>query len=337
MTTIVPSQMASSYVLFTAQVIIYDCHIFDKRAAGFRDRAIEKRINYCPMSSEEIKFEPLHGDFGARVVGMTMAESIPRGLAQKIEDALNEFSLLVFPEQAINDAIHFALTKSLGEPEPNHLSEGATGEVNYFGTIGNVIDADTQKGNDDALTKYLSGNYMWHTDSSFRKVPSKYSINHAYEVPGEGGDTLFVSTRAAYERLSEDKKNEINRLTVLHDYVFSRSQVASVNPNHAANFMPVRHKLVQTNPRNGKKNFYVGSHARGICEYPGVEARRLIDELLSLSTREQDIYTHHWAVGDTVIWDNRCILHRGSGYDADRWRRLMRQTRVSGEGANLTE
>ena len=289
------------------------------------------------MSQPNISFEPLHEDFGARVEGLDLSAPITPEIAQVLNDAMDEYSLLHIANQAITDEIHLALTRALGEPEPNHLILGATGEIEYFGSIGNVVDEKTHKGNDDAQTIYLSGNYMWHSDSSFREVPSKFSINHAYEVPGEGGETLFVSERAAYNRLSEAKRQEIDELIVIHDYLFSRSQVAPVNPNHAAQFPAVQHKLVRTNPNNGRKNVYIGSHARTIGGYGGVQARRLLDELLELCTREQDIYTHYWQVGDTVIWDNRSTLHRGSGYNADRWRRLMRQTRVAGTSSTLSE
>ena len=122
----------------------------------------------------------------------------------------------------------------------------------------------------------------------------------------------------------------VNPLKVIHDYVFSRSPIAPVDPNHAASLPPVKHPLVRTNPRNGKKNLYIGSHARSIAGYSGIDSRRLLDDLLAQATLLEDIYTHLWHVGDTVFWDNRCLLHRGIGYDADKWRRRMRQTRVMG-------
>jgi alpha-ketoglutarate-dependent 2,4-dichlorophenoxyacetate dioxygenase len=163
------------------------------------------------------------------------------------------------------------------------------------------------------------------------------SINHAYEVPGEGGKTEFVSQRAAYAWLPEAMKSKIDPLVCLHDYVFSRSKVAPVDPNHAASLPPVEQRLVRANPGNGLKNYYVGSHARSIVGWSGIESRKLLDELLGQATRSQDVYAHRWQAGDTVIWDNRCLLHRGAGYDADRWRRRMRQTRVAGLGPTLEE
>ncbi len=95
--------------------------------------------------------------------------------------------------------------------------------------------------------------------------------------------------------------------------------------------------MVRTNPRSGARNYYVGSHARSVVGWSGIESRRLLDELVVRATRPEDVYAHHWRAGDTVIWDNRCLLHRGAGYDADRWRRRMRQTRVQGAGPTLAE
>lgn len=282
-------------------------------------------------------FEPMHDDFGARVTGIDLSRPLAEEDFGAIHDAMDQYSVLCFPDQQMTDEAHLALTKGLGEPEPNHGIFGATGKIDYFGTIGNVIDAETKKGNADPHTRYQSGNNLWHSDSSFRLVPARFSINHAYEVPGTGGVTEYVSQRAAYERLPATVQKSIDPLQVLHDYVFSRSQTAPVDPNHAASLPPIEHKLVRTNPNNGRKNYYVGSHARSIIGYSGIDSRRLIDELLESATAPERVYAHQWQVGDTVIWDNRCVLHRGLGYDADRWRRLMRQTRVSGDGPTLAE
>ena len=101
--------------------------------------------------------------------------------------------------------------------------------------------------------------------------------------------------------------------------------------------LSIENRLVRTNPGNGKKNYYVGSHARSIIGWSGIDSRKLIDDLLERATRPQDVYAHQWKVGDTVIWDNRCLLHRGAGYDADKWRRYMRQTRVTGVAPTLEE
>jgi len=282
-------------------------------------------------------FKPLHDNFGASVSGVNLVEDLDDTVIDAIRAAMDEYSLLVFPKQAMTDAVQIDLTRRLGEPEANHVTLGADGNVDYFGTIGNVIDADKHKGNDDVHTRYQRGNNLWHSDSSFRLVPTKFSINHSYEAPGEGGETEFASQRCAFARLTPERQAELEPLHVLHDYVFSRSQVAPVDPNHAASLPPVEHRLVRTNPSNKACNFYVGSHARSIIGWSGIDGRRLIDDLCDFATDPAHVYRHRWQAGDTVIWDNRCLLHRGTGFDADRWRRLMRQTRVSGDGPTLTE
>jgi alpha-ketoglutarate-dependent 2,4-dichlorophenoxyacetate dioxygenase len=285
----------------------------------------------------KLHFEPLHNFFGARVTGIDLTAVLSEADIAAVVDAMDEYSLLCFPDQDMNDEAHLALTRRLGEPEHNHVTLGTTGEIDYFATLGNVIDAENKKGNADPHTRYQTGNNLWHSDSSFRLVPTKFSINHSYEAPGEGGETEFASQRVAYARLPASLQAMIDPLHVLHDYVFSRSQVAPVNPNHAASLPPVEQKLVRTNPANGLKNYYVGSHARSIIGFSGTQSRELIDDLLRRATGPDQVYAHKWQVGDTLIWDNRCLLHKGAGFDADRWRRLMRQTRVRGAGPTLRE
>ena len=285
----------------------------------------------------QMRFEPLHELFGARVTGIDLTAQLSDADIAEINSAMDEYSLLCFPDQNMTDEAQLALTRRLGEPEPNHVTFGTTGEIDYFATIGNVVDAETKKDNADPHTRYQTGNNLWHSDSSFRLVPTKFSINHSYEAPGEGGETQFVSQRVAYESLPASLQAKIDSLHVLHDYVFSRSQVAPVNPNHAASLPPIEHKLVRTNPGNGRKNYYVGSHARSIIGFSGIESRKLIDDLLERATGPEQVYSHRWQVGDTLIWDNRCMLHKGAGFNADHWRRLMRQTRVSGAGPTLSE
>ena len=284
-----------------------------------------------------LHIEPLTAPFGARVTGVDLTTEFSADTLDAIREAIDTFSLLCFPEQPMTDQAQLAFTRRLGEPEAEHVTLGKTGKVAWFGTVGNVADDGSVQGSGHARTRYQTGNEMWHSDSSFRHVPSFVTITHAYEVPGEGGETSFVSMRHAYEGLPADMQTLIDPLHAIHDYVFSRSQVAPVDPNHAASLPPVEHRLVRTNPGNGLKNYYVGSHARSIVGWPGIESRQLLDDLLERATAPEDTHTHRWRVGDTLIWDNRCLLHRGNGYDADRWRRRMRQTRVAGTGPTLQE
>lgn len=281
--------------------------------------------------------EPVHQDFGARVTDIDLTGPLTPELIEALHVAIDEHSVLLFPDQDMTDEAQLSLTRALGEPEESHVTYGRTGEIVYIGTVGNVIDAQTKRGEDDPRTIALKGNNMWHSDSSFRRVPSYVSILHGYEIPAEGGDTEFVSQRAAYARLTPEKRAEIEDLHVLHDYVFSRTKTAPVHDNHAASLPPIEQKLVRTNPRHGRQNYYAGSHARSIIGRTGIESRQLIDELNDFATQPEYRWTQRWSPGDTIIWDNRCVLHRGTGYDADLYRRNMRQTRVRGVGPTLDE
>ncbi|MDG2114611.1 MAG: TauD/TfdA family dioxygenase, partial [Actinomycetota bacterium] len=241
-----------------------------------------------------MKIEPLHIDFGARVHGVDLVGPLSADLVEALHDLIDEHSVLLFRGQDMSDDAHLRLTEALGEPEESHVAYGRTGEIAYIGTIGNVIDADTERADSDPHTQAQKGNNLWHSDSSFRRVPSYVSILHAYEVPAEGGETEFVSQRAAYARLPPERRTEVDDLHVLHDYVFSRTKVAPVHDSHAASLPPIEQKLVRTNPRHGHRNLFVGSHARSIIGWSGIESRRLIDELNEFATLPQHRWSQHW-------------------------------------------
>lgn len=279
--------------------------------------------------------EKLHPDFGVRIKGLDLVAEI----VAELKSAIDDHSFLCFPDQDFNDERQVEFTRLFGEPEPDHVALGQDGVIKYLGTVGNIEDDGTQRGNANRKTLFATGNNMWHSDSSFREVPSFISLIAVYEVPGKGGQTEFASARAAYDRLSDDEKTQIENLTVIQSYVFSRTKVApdAVTPPHAASLPPVQQKLIRTNPGNGRKNYYVGSHAEKIVGWGETENRELINGLLEKMTRPEGIYRHDGQPGEVVIWDNRCLLHRGAPYDADKYRRYMRQTRVIGAGNTLTE
>lgn len=286
-----------------------------------------------------LSFEPLHPDFGAVVTGIDMSRPLDDGEREAILEAIDTWSFLCFPDQDFDDERQLALTRSLGEPEASHVAYGQERKIQYFNTIGNVQPDGTAVGASHKKTVLLSGNYMWHTDSSFRETPAFVSIMCPYETPDEGGETQFVSNRAAWARLPAERQEELEPLVAIHDYVFSRSKVApdAVTPEFAATLPPVRQRLVRRNPRSGVRNLYIGSHAREIEGWEEAESRALLDGLVEHATAEPHVYTHRWQPGQLVIWDNRCLLHRGTGYNADRYRRYMRQTRVCDSGPTLEE
>lgn len=285
-----------------------------------------------------LTIEPLHPEFGARIRGIDLRNDLDADRLEQVREAIDTYSFLLFEDQTFDDASQLDLTRRFGEPEPSHVARGE-GKLEYFGTIGNVQPDGTVVGNSHKKTIFLTGNNMWHSDASFKATPAFLSIMCAYETPAEGGETLFVSTRPTYEAFDAARKAQCDPLVVVHDYVYSRSKVApdAVSPELAATLPPVRQRLVRRNPRNGAKSLFIGSHAKSIEGWNDIESRRLLDGLVESATAERHIYAHRWQPRQVVFWDNRCLIHRGAGYDADRFRRYMRQTRVSGAGPTLAE
>ncbi len=153
----------------------------------------------------KLDFEPLHPEFGARVKGIDLRRDLDATTEAALREAVDTYAFLLFEGQAFDDAAQLALTGRFGEPEPSHVAKGE-GKLEYFGTIGNVQPDGTVLGNSHKKTVFLTGNNMWHSDASFKETPAFLSIMCAYETPAEGGETLFVSTRTAYERLSAENE-----------------------------------------------------------------------------------------------------------------------------------
>jgi alpha-ketoglutarate-dependent 2,4-dichlorophenoxyacetate dioxygenase len=279
----------------------------------------------------------IHAEFGARISGVDLARSLEPNTFNQIDDAINRYSLVLFENQQMNDAAHLEFTRRFGELEEEHVSYYSKGEVTYIGRVGN-IDDDGDKVSSRQI-KASTGNEMWHSDSSFREIPAMYSILAVYEVPAEAGETEFASARSAYQRLDQQTRELIDSKVGIHDYIYSRTKVGedAVTRNQRTYMHPVRQRLVRQNPVTGEKNIFVGSHVKQIEGMPDTEARPLIERLIEEVTRKESVYRHRWQPGDMMIWDNRCILHRGCGYDADRYRRRMHQTRVRGRGPSIAE
>ena len=284
-----------------------------------------------------MKIEPIHAEFGARIAGVELARPLTQSEFEQIDSAINRYSFLLFEDQHVDDAAHLDFTHRFGQLEEEHVAYYSHGRITYIGVVGNV-DADGNRSSARGV-RSARGNEMWHADSSFREIPAKYSILCAYEVPDEGGETEFASARAAYTRLDQATREQIHDLVGIHDYIFSRTKMGEDAVSEGQrNFMhPVRQRLVRQNPVTGAKNVFVGAHVKAIEGMADAQARRLIERLIAEVTRPESVYRHRWKPGDVVIWDNRCTLHRGCGYDEDKYRRRMHQTRVRGDCPSLAE
>ena len=276
----------------------------------------------------------LHPLLGAEVVDVDVS-AVDDATFAAIVGAFNEYSVLLFRGQFLTDEEQVAFSSRFGPLETTIRSIASQDRTpEHIANLSNVDAENRLIPAGDKRNLYNAGNQMWHTDSSFKKVPAHASLLSGREIPPEGGETQFASMRAGYARLPEDTQRFLEGKVAIHSFVYSRGLVddALMPPDHAAQVPPVRQALVRVNPVNRRPAFYVGSHACEIVGMPTAEARALLRELREAATRPEVVYTHRWQVGDLVMWDNRCMLHRGRPWDESRHRRVMHRTTVAGVG-----
>jgi alpha-ketoglutarate-dependent 2,4-dichlorophenoxyacetate dioxygenase len=285
----------------------------------------------------ELTITPIHSCLGARVQGVDLAQPVSEATFKRIFDAFQEHSVLVFSDQRFSDEQQMAYSRRFGPLEETIKATGRENRIHP--NLVDLSNADPERGGKlmdwtDRRMMYQSGNQLWHSDSSFKPVPAMASMLSGREVPPVGGETEFVSMRHAYATLPEETRRRLEGKVAVHSIIYSRSTVAKglLDPEAEKDLPPVRQTLLRVNPQNGRKSIYIGSHAWYIEDMPYGESRRLLDELLAHATRRECVYQHRWRQWDFVMWDNRCVLHRGRPWDAARHARIMRRTTVAGDG-----
>jgi alpha-ketoglutarate-dependent 2,4-dichlorophenoxyacetate dioxygenase len=276
---------------------------------------------------------PLTPCFAAEVGGVDITRPIDDGPWGEIRAAFEEHSVLVFHDQRLDDTTQIAFSRRFGDLEITRSINPAVGtpfarQSNLDIKTGEPIPAN------DRRMIYQLANMLWHSDSSFKPVPSLLSLLSARIVPPEGGATEFASARCAYPSLPEPLKRRAETAVAVHDFAWSRDQVRPgfFTAAERAEFPPVQHPVVRTNPVNGRPALFLGAHASHIAGWPLAEGRAFLAELLAHVTQPEFCYRHEWHEADLVIWDNRCVLHRATPFDAGRHRRFMQRTTVSGGG-----
>jgi alpha-ketoglutarate-dependent 2,4-dichlorophenoxyacetate dioxygenase len=283
-----------------------------------------------------IRVTPLTEVFAAEIAGVDIARPVDDATWAEIRAAFEEHSVLVFRRARLDDETQVAFSRRFGALEITRSMNPAAGtpfarQSNLDIKTGGVIPPD------DRRMVYQLANMLWHSDSSFKAVPSLCSLLSARIVPPEGGATEFASTRAAYPSLPDTLKRRIEPAMAVHDFSWSRDQVRPgfFTAEERAVYPPVRHPLVRVNPVNGRRCLFLGAHASHIEGLPIDDGRALLAELLEHVTRPRFRYRHEWTEGDLVIWDNRCVLHRATPYDSVRHQRLLQRTTVSGDPAEF--
>ena len=266
---------------------------------------------------------------GAEVTGADLRKPLDRPTVDAVLRALAEHLILVFPGQPMNDAQQTAFSEIFGPLETTGGANPAKGTV--FARQSNIdIETGATISADDRRMRYQQANMLWHSDSSFKVIPSRCSVLTAREIPAEGGATEFASTRAAYESLDAGRRAELDALIVEHDLVYSRRLVGFEFTDAEVASMPAsRHRLVQTCAMTGRKAVLIGAHAKEIVGWSPERSRALLDDLLQRATAPANTYRHEWRTGDVVVWDNRAAVHRATPYDGTKYRRLMQRTTIS--------
>jgi alpha-ketoglutarate-dependent 2,4-dichlorophenoxyacetate dioxygenase len=270
---------------------------------------------------------PLGPGFAAELRGVTLADvASDDSVYAAVRAAFEEHSVLVFRGQQVTDELQLAFSRRFGPPEVTKVGSQGTGShfviLSTIGPDGKVVPADHR------LSLRNKANQLWHTDSSFKRVPALTSILSGRIIPENGGETEYVSTRLAFERLDPSLRDRLQNSFAWHDYAHSRSQIAPdlASPEERAALPPQCWRMVWKNPVNGRGAIYLASHAYAVEGMPPSEGKKLIDELMALATAPGTSYLHRWRKGDVVMWDNRATMHRGRPWPAHEARLMVRTT-----------
>jgi alpha-ketoglutarate-dependent 2,4-dichlorophenoxyacetate dioxygenase len=289
-----------------------------------------------------IAIRQLHPHFVGEVSGIDLRQPLTPEQAREIEAGMDTYAVLVFHDQDISDEQQLAFALNFGErenarggnivkPQDARLSTGLN-DVSNLGKDGKPLPRDHR------AHLFNLGNCLWHSDSSFRPIPAKFSLLSARIVNPKGGNTEFADMRAAYDALDDDTKAEIEDLICEHSLMHSRGSLGFVDytDEEKEMFKPVLQRLVRTHPAHGRKSLYLSSHAGAVRGMSVPEGRLLLRDLTEHATQPQFVYVHRWTVHDLVMWDNRQTVHRVRRYDQSQPRDMRRAT-IAGDTPTVAQ
>jgi alpha-ketoglutarate-dependent 2,4-dichlorophenoxyacetate dioxygenase len=279
---------------------------------------------------------PLTPVFGAAIEAIDL-NAVEDADFAAIRAAFDEYSLLLFPGQALDDDAQIAFSACFGPLEKSYPNIANNFRESEVSVMTNLDENGKLLTENDPRVQLRIGQRLWHTDSSFKQVPATASLLHARVLPPEGGETEFCSMRAAYETLPDARKAELDGLVAVHHYAYSRRHmnIDLTDKKTDDRLPPVRQALVRTNPANGLKNLYVSGHAMHIEGMDEAVGRALLDELMALCTEDRFTYLHEWQPGDLVMYDNRCLMHRARPYAITEHPRILHRTTWAGDGPTV--
>lgn len=282
-----------------------------------------------------MNIRPLHPVFAAEVTGIDLRQPVSDAQLRVLEQAIDHHGVLVFRDQPLTDAQQMAFSQRFG-PLETSVSGGARLNQPLLSDISNLGDNNELRADDDDRRMYGLANMLWHTDSSFKQVPAKYSLLSAHVLPAAGGNTEFADLRDAFDRLPADTRQRIEGRFACHALEHSRASIGFELPRDiGAQVKPAWHPLVQAHA-SGRTTLYLASHAYRISGMPVPDARILLMQLIEHATPRERIYSHSWRPHDLVMWDNRCTLHRATPIPAGLKRDMRRSTVSSGVAPDLS-
>ena len=290
-----------------------------------------------------VSIQPIRDGFAGEVTGVNCSQKLSPDEVAAIEAGMDQYAVLVFRGQPLTDQQQLGFTLHFGELEKyntaGHIRKNA--DTRLSAGIADFSNLD-QSGNiisdQDRVWFFKLGDRLWHSDSSFRPVPAKYSLLSGHVIPTWGANTEFADMRAAYDALEERNKREVEDLVCEHSLIFSRNAIgfADLTPEEIAAFRPVRQRLVRTHPMTGRKSLFLSSHAGTILGWTIPEARMFLRDLTEFATQPKFVYSHPWQQHDLVIWDNRTTMHRARRFDRNEVRDVRRTT-LAGDVATIEQ
>ncbi len=289
-----------------------------------------------------VSIRQIHPIFVGEVSGVDLRAPLTRDDAAAIEAGMDRYAVLVFRDQNITDEQQIAFSRNFGEIENSaggNITRPHEKRLNpLMNDVSNLGQDNRPLARDDRRRLFNLGNQLWHSDSSFRAIPAKYSLLSGRVVVEKGGNTEFADMRAAYDALDVETNALVEDLVCEHSLLYSRGLLGftELSEEERAMFRPVRQRLVRTHPVTGRKSLYLSSHAGTIVGWPMPEARALLRDLTEHATQPQFVYVHRWRQYDLVMWDNRQTLHRVRRFD-DTQIRDMRRTTVAGDAPTVEQ
>jgi alpha-ketoglutarate-dependent 2,4-dichlorophenoxyacetate dioxygenase len=286
-----------------------------------------------------IQIRELMPGFVGEVIGADLSQPLAQDDVLAIDQGMDRLAVLVFHGQNITDEQQLEFSLNFGAIERPDRKSNITQDKDRriradMADISNLNKEHQPLGRNDRQRLFNLGNQLWHSDSSFRATPAKYSLLSGRICPSQGGNTEFADMRAAYDALDLQTKEKIEEIVCEHSLLFSRGSLGfddDLTEEEKQGFAPVRQSLVRVHPKSGRKSLYLSAHAGRIVGWPTPEARIFLRDLNEHATQSQFVYAHKWRAGDLVMWDNRQTMHRARPFEDTSEVRDMRRTTIAGE------